>query len=262
MSSSRSTPDFWNEYYDRRRQRAPSLIQGRFNREVLELLHTVPAAMTATSVLEIGGGGGTLLAAIQQEIGATPFAIDFSPAGAAECRTILAALGADAANVIEADVFDPAVQEKWANHFELVSSFGFVEHFERLERTLSAHVGLVAPGGLCLITMPAFRNRYNRTFCRWAKGRRHYESMTINETIDMNDLVDGMSSLGMEVLRSGSMSTWPVYRPVSLARIILVAGQLASAIAGNALGIGMPPWLGATMYVIAKKRSAAPSAGR
>jgi len=51
--------------------------------------------------------------------------------------------------------------------YDLVASFGFIEHFDNLEGILSKHIDLVAPGGLLLITVPNFRYiqwLYHRVF--------------------------------------------------------------------------------------------------
>ena len=44
-----------------------------------------------------------------------------------------------------------------AEQYDLVTSFGFIEHFEDLEDILGRHYKLAKPGGLILVTVPNFR---------------------------------------------------------------------------------------------------------
>jgi|ERR1035437_326794 SAM-dependent methyltransferase len=55
--------------------------------------------------------------------------------------------------IIEADVFSYEPQE----HYDLVCSFGFIEHFTDLEQVLCAHLKFMRPGGILLMTLPNFR---------------------------------------------------------------------------------------------------------
>lgn len=59
------------------------------------------------------------------------------------------------ANIISEDIFDFHIKK----HFEVVLSFGFIEHFEneKLQEALLIHLELLKPGGLLFLSMPNIR---------------------------------------------------------------------------------------------------------
>jgi SAM-dependent methyltransferase len=54
--------------------------------------------------------------------------------------------------IIEDDIFSYLPKE----NYDLVCSFGFIEHFTDLEYVLRTHMKFLRPGGLLLITLPNF----------------------------------------------------------------------------------------------------------
>jgi 2-polyprenyl-3-methyl-5-hydroxy-6-metoxy-1,4-benzoquinol methylase len=248
--------EVWDQYYHRKG--TFSFLRGLsapFDREVVGVVNRLATCPPEAKVLEIGGGEGGYLALICRSLSAIPYAIDISMVGAAACRETLGRLHLDANNIIHGDVFDPALQAQWKDQFDFVCSFGFVEHFENLHQTLLAHINLVRPGGFCFVTIPNFKNPYNKSFCRIAKGHQGFKSLSINEDISLSDVQDSMRSQKMNILECGCLRAWPFFRPVSIHRTLALAPMLLLALAGNMLKIPIPHVLGATMYAMGQKIS-------
>jgi SAM-dependent methyltransferase len=82
--------------------------------------------------------------------------IDYSPTGAKTARWLCDGLN------IAADI---RCEEATANTFaqgtfDLVFSNGLIEHFEDPRPMVSAHLALLAPGGIALIAVPSYRGIY------------------------------------------------------------------------------------------------------
>jgi SAM-dependent methyltransferase len=61
--------------------------------------------------------------------------------------------------------------------YDLVCSFGFIEHFTNWEEVLQKHIGMVAPGGMLVIETPNFRGFLQNLLHRFLDKenyKRHY----------------------------------------------------------------------------------------
>jgi hypothetical protein len=103
--------------------------------------------------MELGGAPGSISANLLVDTELTPYAVDFSD----NARLYLAAMDAIGkdATLFQQDVFEFVAPHQ----FDVVSSFGLVEHFagRDLDRLLHIHHELTRPGGLVVIEMPNFR---------------------------------------------------------------------------------------------------------
>lgn len=52
---------------------------------------------------------------------------------------------------------DDFLNHKFSTRYDVVASFGFIEHFDNTREILSKHVDLVEPGGYLILTLPNFR---------------------------------------------------------------------------------------------------------
>ena len=244
----------WDRYYERKqRASVPRSLTAPFSQAILTIVTRAVSLPPVARILEIGGGEGSYLALFSKSLNAMPSTIELSEVGAAQCRETLQRMDMRAEEVLHGDVFDPTLQLKWKERFDFVCSFGFVEHFADIRRTLAAHTNLVKPGGFCFVTVPNFHNPYNRGFCLMAKGRREYDGISINEAITLSSLEAEFGSLGMRPVDSGYLKAWPLYRPVSFGRALAISPMLALGLCGNLLGLPTPHALGPTMFVLSEK---------
>ncbi len=103
------------------------------------------------SVLEVGACPGAQLLAVALSRGYHPVALDYLPA-VRQMPAAFARFGVPDLEVIEADFLSYETPRR----FNVVMSFGFVEHFTEPEDVIRRHWDLVADGGFLVIGSPAF----------------------------------------------------------------------------------------------------------
>ncbi len=102
--------------------------------------------------IEIGCYPGGYMAYLSTRFGYRVSGLDFMR-GLERLRQPLEAASARVEDLIEADFLTWAPTRTW----DVVSSFGFVEHFEDLGLVLDKHLALLAPRGYLVIEVPHFR---------------------------------------------------------------------------------------------------------
>lgn len=100
------------------------------------------------------------------------------------------------------------------DRYDIVCSFGFVEHFQEWREVLECHSRLVKPGGLLLVSVPNFRGtiqRRLRELFDWENLARHnLEAMCPEEWSKVLVL------LGFETLFSGSFGRFDFWNDTHL----------------------------------------------
>jgi len=104
--------------------------------------------------LEIGCAPGHHIIDLHRRFGYRPFGVEYSEIGVEETRRTFAANGCDPADVIHADFFDPAFRQRYRDAFDVVSSGGFIEHFDDPRSVVRAHIELLKPGGYLICSVP------------------------------------------------------------------------------------------------------------
>lgn len=102
-------------------------------------------------MLEIGCSGGKFLCYLAKTFQFQPYGLDFSR-GLEGTRATFRVNGLAEPILFEQDLFTWQTEER----FDLVCSFGFVEHFDDFPAVLRRHADLVAPGGMLIFSMPHF----------------------------------------------------------------------------------------------------------
>lgn len=105
-------------------------------------------------VVEIGSAPGTNLVRLHQRFGLDPWGIEYTEAGAEANRGLFSANGLPAEQVVQADFFSDEVRERFTGFFDVVCSFGFVEHFTDVRGTIDRHLELLRPGGILVVEIP------------------------------------------------------------------------------------------------------------
>jgi len=140
----RTPKQFWTErsYYNVPQPKLPIRLQSLFDRYL-------PKHKNG-SALEIGACPGSNLLALALSHGYRPVALDYLPA----VRSLPAAFlkhGVEL-EIIEADFLSMAADRT----FDVVMSFGFIEHFNNAEAILQKHWELVAENGFLVVSLPIF----------------------------------------------------------------------------------------------------------
>lgn len=115
-------------------------------------------------IMEIGSAPGHYGLAFLREFGLQPHGIEYSEKRAEFQRSLWVANGLPAEQVICGDFFDDALLSPLLGQFDVVSSFGFIEHFADPLPVVERHLALLKPGGVLVITVP---NIGRGTFNGW-----------------------------------------------------------------------------------------------
>jgi SAM-dependent methyltransferase len=111
--------------------------------------------------LEIGCAPGQKGIKFHQIFGYQPFGVDYSLAGCELTKKVFTANGGNPNNVFLADFLSDEFQIKYKNYFDIVASFGLIEHFDDSKEVVNKHINLLKRGGYLLITIPNKRGFFN-----------------------------------------------------------------------------------------------------
>lgn len=103
------------------------------------------------TLLEVGCGKSAWLPYFSKEFAFKISGLDYSPIGCEMARKILLANGAPG-DIVEADLFHPPAH--LFGGFDVVASFGLVEHFDDTTLCIKALSRFLKPGGLLITSIP------------------------------------------------------------------------------------------------------------
>jgi 2-polyprenyl-3-methyl-5-hydroxy-6-metoxy-1,4-benzoquinol methylase len=143
-------------------------------------------------LLEIGCGASFLLPAIARRHAMYVEGMDYSPSGCVAARAMLARDGVEGI-VHQADLFDPPADLLGA--FDLVTSFGVMEHFVDTALALVAGAALLRPGGVQVVSVPNLAGFNGAGLRRWRR-----DLFDIHVAFDADGLAHAHRRAGLEVI--------------------------------------------------------------
>lgn len=144
-------------------------------------------------LLEIGCARSPWLTYFARQYGFDITGIDYSDDGVRLARALLARDGI-AGDIVHADMFDPPAELIAA--FDVVTSFGVMEHFDDTARALAAASRFLRPGGLLLTEVPNLVGLNG--WLQKLLDRRVYD---LHVALDCERLRAAHETSGLEVLR-------------------------------------------------------------
>ncbi len=129
--------------------RLGNYINRRFHRVFTRLFDR--SETSSMRLLEVGCAKSAWLPYFAKQFGFSVCGIDYSPIGCEMARKVLQANAVDA-EVVCADIYSPP--EGMRGAFDVVVSFGVVEHFDDTAACLSAVSSFLKPGGLLVTNIP------------------------------------------------------------------------------------------------------------
>jgi len=138
------------------------------------------------SVVEIGGAPGRHCAYLSKYHGYRPSIIEYSEIGCRKTRENFDLLGLDV-TIHQRDFFSDLSD---LPRFDVVMSFGFIEHFDDVPDVLGRHVQLLRPGGILILGVPNFRG-ISRKVLAWQApemlARHNLEAMDLRNWAVLED---------------------------------------------------------------------------
>jgi 2-polyprenyl-3-methyl-5-hydroxy-6-metoxy-1,4-benzoquinol methylase len=111
---------------------------------------------SGSKVLEIGSAPGDNLIYFKNTFGYEPYGIDYSESGVEINRTKFVEHGIPSDRVIFSDFFDSTFQSRYKGYFDIVTSFGFIEHFSNPKDIVEMHIDLLKRTGILFVEIPNF----------------------------------------------------------------------------------------------------------
>jgi len=151
-------PKFWNDLWadgnipkavDPADTRILNTVNRQFDREFRRLFDK--SRTPSMKLLEVGCGKSAWLPYFAKEFGFKVYGLDYSPNGCEMARKVLRANAIDA-QIVQADLFSPPRDMLGA--FDVVVSFGLVEHFDHTASCVGAISAFLKPGGLLITSIP------------------------------------------------------------------------------------------------------------
>lgn len=148
--------NFWNEYW--KNVNLPSAIDPDFSFDRC-LAQTLKENMPLVKgeVLEVGCAPGKWLNFMSREFGLKPSGIEYSEAGMNATLKNFELLGVESGFIRAGDFF----QIEPDRQFDVVMSFGFIEHFTNADEVVELHMKWLKPGGILILGVPNFRGIYS-----------------------------------------------------------------------------------------------------
>jgi len=215
--------------------------------------------------LEIGSAPGRVSIELWRRLGIVPFGLEYTKAGVQAQKTLYRRFGLSEDLVMYGDLFDDAWRKPHAEAFDLVASFGFIEHFGDPGAVLTRHLELLRPGGLLVVTVP---NLNDSTWYGWLVRRFNPAVYAIHNprTCTREVLAKLASSLGCDIIHCDTLggpdiSFVPDRRRSSrcVARLLQIIQPMTNQLNRLYLGTRLKsfPRTASTLALVAVKKSKA-----
>jgi 2-polyprenyl-3-methyl-5-hydroxy-6-metoxy-1,4-benzoquinol methylase len=126
-------------------------VSRRFDRLFRETFASLGLSGPGVRLLEVGCAQSIWLPYFHRNFGFEVTGVDYSDVGCESAREVLAACGVDG-EVVCADLFNPP--DRLHGRFDVIVSFGLVEHFEDTASCIAALAKFLKPGGVVITTIP------------------------------------------------------------------------------------------------------------
>ena len=173
-----------------------------------------------------------MLAWVASVLKAEVTGLDYSEPGIAKCRFLFDTLGMKV-GLYQDDLFDHHLPPA---SYDVVASFGVIEHFDDARPVVQRHLDLVKPGGLALIAIPNYGGVYG-LMQRWCDAPNlTFHNLSIMNPCALTALVDSLDVESVYAYPFGAISPWLVNLDKRLSRVVAKFVSLAI----NAMGLLQP----------------------
>lgn len=143
---------------------------------------------TDFKVVEIGSAPGNNLIKMKKIFGYIPYGIEYTQKGSEINRKLFQKNNINPENIINADFLSEEIINKYANYFDVVFSFGFIEHFDNPKIIFEKHVSLLKNNGYLVIVVPnltGINKLLVYLFCGEIMKMHNIEIMHINNILEI-----------------------------------------------------------------------------
>jgi SAM-dependent methyltransferase len=130
-------------------------------------------------MIELGSAPGASLLRWRKHFQYEVFGADTSSVGLNLQQEFFARNGIDERHSLATDFLDPAFHSEYVQFFDVVYSGGLIEHFTDPSVAISAHLRILKPGGLLVVTIPNLRGIYRHLLPRQIVQAHNVSIMTL-----------------------------------------------------------------------------------
>jgi len=174
-------------------------LQNHVERELFQWIARTLEGLGKTGpgvhLVEVGCARSQVLPVLAKRLGLSVAGIDYSPNGCEQTRAMMKREGVSG-EVYCSDIF--AVPDSLKGSFDVVVSFGLIEHFSNTNEIVSALAGLLKPGGVILTNIPNMRGTTG--FVQKILNRRIYD---IHVPLTPSQVKSAHEAAGLSVIEAG-----------------------------------------------------------
>jgi len=148
--------EFWENYWSKVKIPDEVNLDFSFERCLANALSENLADLDG-EVLEVGCAPGRWLAFMAKEFGLKPSGVEYSKAGLDATVKNFDCLGILPGEIFQGDFFEIEPVRK----FDVVMSFGFIEHFDNPDDVVGRHLKWLKPGGTLILGVPNLRGIFS-----------------------------------------------------------------------------------------------------
>lgn len=178
---------FWDDYFDGHQHQLSivenSLFSDIFNKYLVPNINK--------RVLEIGCADSNFLCYLSKKFDYRAFGVDYSDAITTTAK-LFEFNNLPEPTLYKEDIFSWHTDQK----FDLVCSFGFIEHFENIEPIVLKHAELIAPEGKLIITLPHFAHA--QYFFHWLIDRENLKKHN-TKIMNLNSIRKAVEQSGLKI---------------------------------------------------------------
>jgi SAM-dependent methyltransferase len=141
---------FWENYW--KKIKLPSEVDLRFSFDRCLSQALADYFPQTGTVFEVGCAPGKWLAFAAKKFGLHPSGIEYSQGGIAATKRNFHMLNISYGSLIAADFFKTSPDKL----YDVVMSFGFIEHFDDVDHVVKMHLSWLKPGGILILGIPNF----------------------------------------------------------------------------------------------------------
>ena len=198
MKNCNATTDqeYWDAIHNKKQKYISRDYKSYKNFIQNKILHLINQNINGERVLEIGAGSSDwLIDLVKNNPKIIATGIDYSKRGCETLESKCAQAGVSI-NVIIGDIFSPP--ENMKKSFDLIISFGVVEHFKNLSEAIKAIKEFGKPGGLIFTLIPNMVGINGWLTKKWDKS-----IYDIHIAHDLNSFLEGHNNLNLDVVWGG-----------------------------------------------------------
>ena len=155
-----TSKDYWNNYNKHYRTNKVVRLTNLRSKKSLYFCQLIkiikPYIKSGSKIIEIGCAPGNLLIEISKLFNLQPYGVDYALEGVKITRDNFKRQNFNTANLVYADFFSKKFQKENKEKYDVVSSFGFIEHFDDAKKVVDSHLNILKKGGTLIISIPNF----------------------------------------------------------------------------------------------------------